>query len=211
MYLPAAFTVAELDAVVTLARIAGFGHVVVATDDGLLSTPVPFLIDGDGGRVRMHVARPNGVWSAAPCRALLIVPVSDAYVSPGWYPSKAEHGKVVPTWNYEVVHAHGSLVAHDDADWVRSQIDDLTALNEAPLERPWTTADAPAEFIAALQRGIVGVELIVDRWDGKRKLSQNRPEADRHGAIEGMESSGLRGSPAITAAMRSALPDHGDG
>ena len=130
----------------------------------------------------MHLARPNPVWKSAPCRALLIVPVTDAYVSPSWYPSKAEHGKVVPTWNYEIVHAHGALVAHDDPAWVRAQIDDLTALNEAPLAQPWATTDAPGDYIESLQLAIVGVELVVDRFEGKRKLSQNRSAGDRAGA-----------------------------
>jgi transcriptional regulator len=128
--------------------------------------------------------------------------VSDAYVSPGWYPSKAEHGKVVPTWNYEVVHAHGELVVHDDPAWVRDQIEALTDQNEAALDRAWQVADAPEDYIAALQRGIVGVELVVSRWAGKRKLSQNRPDEDRAGAIVGMERSALRGSAAVTDAMR---------
>jgi transcriptional regulator len=202
MYRTPAFTEDDVTVLVALARTAGFGHLVVSTADGLLSTPVPFVIADDGGRVRMHLARPNAVWKAAPCGALLIVPVSDAYVSPGWYPSKAEHGKVVPTWNYEIVQVHGQLVAHDDVDWVRTQIDDLTALNESRLAQPWATTDAPAEFVDAMQRGIVGIELVVDRLEGKRKLSQNRPDADRAGAVEGMEAAGLRGAAAASAAMR---------
>ena len=146
--------------------------------------------------------RANCCWCAAPCRALLIVPVGDAYVSPSWYPSKAEHGKVVPTWNYEVVHVHGSLVAHDDAEWVRAQLDDLTTLNESVLPEPWAIADAPAEYIDGLQRAIVGVELVVDRLEGKRKLSQNRSDDDRAGAAAGMTAAGLRGSGAVHAPMR---------
>jgi transcriptional regulator len=202
MYRPPSFAVDDIDVIVGLARSAGFGHLVVSTDAGPLSTPVPFVIADDGSVVRMHLARPNPVWRAAPCRALLIVPVIDAYVSPSWYPSKAEHGKVVPTWNYEVVHVHGSLVAHDDAAWVRAQLDDLTTLNESALPEPWATADAPAEYIEGLQRAIVGVELVVDRLEGKRKLSQNRSDEDRAGAAAGMAESGLRGSVAVHVSMR---------
>ena len=98
------------------------------------------------------------MWRAAPCSALLIVPVSDTYVSPSWYPSKAEHGKVVPTWNYEVVHVHGELVAHDDPVWVEQLVRDLTALNESRLSEPWSVDDAPADYIVQMVRGIVGVE-----------------------------------------------------
>ena len=199
---PAAFSVDGRRRRSTLARTAGFGHLVVVGPDGLSATPVPFVVDDAGASVRMHLARPNDVWRAAPCGALLIVPVSDAYVSPSWYPSKAEHGKVVPTWNYEVVHAHGELVVHDDPAWVRDQIEALTALNESPLHRPWHVGDAPEDYIEALQRGIVGVELVVSRWEGKRKLSQNRPDDDRAGVLTGMERSALRGSEAVVAAMR---------
>jgi transcriptional regulator len=202
MYVPPAFAVDDVGAAVSLARTAGFGHLVVVAPDGLTATPVPFVVDDAGAAVRMHLARPNDVWRAAPCRALLVVPVSDAYVSPSWYPSKAEHGKVVPTWNYEVVHAHGELAVHEDAAWVGRQIDDLTAQHESSFDAPWHVADAPAEFVDALQRGIVGVELAVTRWEAKRKLSQNRPEADRAGALAGMERAGLRGAAAVVDAMR---------
>lgn len=202
MYLPAAFAMDDAGAMVALARTAGFGHLVVTGADGLSATPVPFVVDDAGASVRMHLARPNDVWRAAPCSALLIVPVSDAYVSPGWYPSKAAHGKVVPTWNYEVVHAHGELVVHDDPAWVRDQIEALTDLNESVLPDPWHVGDAPAGFIDQLQRGIVGVELVVSRWEAKRKLSQNRPDEDRAGALAGMDRAALRGSAAVTRAMQ---------
>jgi transcriptional regulator len=202
MYRPAAFAEDDTATLVALARRAGFGHLVVVVDGAPVSTPVPFVIDDAGTSVRMHVARPNDVWRAAPCAALLVVPVSDAYVSPSWYPSKAEHGKVVPTWNYEVVHAHGRLVAHDDADWVRRQITDLTDTNEAPLADPWSVDDPPGGYVEQLQRGIVGVELVVDRLEGKRKLGQNRGDDDRLGAADRMARAGLRGAPDVSRAMR---------
>ena len=203
MYRPAAFSVDDGTAV-ELARAIGFGHLVVAGADGLSATPVPFVLDADGTSVHMHLARPNDVWRAAPAAALLIVPISDAYVSPGWYPSKAEHGKVVPTWNYEVVHAHGALVAHDDPVWVRTQIEALTDRNEAALDPAWAVGDAPDGFVDQLQRGIVGVELVVARWEGKRKLSQNRSDDDRLGAADGMHAADLRGGGVVSRAMRQA-------
>jgi len=173
-----------------MVRSAGYGHLVVVGDDGLTATPMPFLVDDDLTVVRAHLARANSVWRTAPCDALLIVPTVDAYVSPGWYPSKAEHGRVVPTWNYEVVHLHGRLVAHDEAEWVGRLVRDLTEIHEARLPDPWSVDDAPPEFVDAQLRAIVGVELDVARVEGKRKLSQNRSEADRTGAIAGLRSQG---------------------
>ncbi len=120
MYLPPSFVEDDLAVLAEMIESVGFGHLVVAGPDGLASTPLPVLVSlGDTITLRGHLARPNAVWQSAPCDALLIVPVSDAYITPSWYPSKTEHGKVVPTWNYEVVHAHGRLIAHDDPVWVR--------------------------------------------------------------------------------------------
>ncbi|HSH11045.1 MAG TPA: FMN-binding negative transcriptional regulator [Ilumatobacter sp.] len=181
MYLPQHFREDDTVAAVAMARRAGFGHLVVAGPDGLSSTPLPFLISDAGTQVRAHLARPNSIWKLAPCDALLIVPVDDNYISPSWYPSKAEHGKVVPTWNYEVVHLHGRLVARDDAEWTSAMVRDLTDLHEATLPTPWSVDDAPPEYVEQLMRGIVGIELEVSRIEAKRKLSQNKSDADRAG------------------------------
>jgi transcriptional regulator len=203
VYRAPAFVEDDATTIVRLARQAGFGHLnVVGVDGSLVSTPVPFLIDDDGRQIRAHLARPNPVWRAAPCRALLVVPVSDTYVSPNWYPSKREHGKVVPTWNYEVVHVHGDLIAHDDPVWIEQQIRDLTDLHESRFDRPWSVDDAPDGYIEKTARGIVGIELAVDRLDGKRKLSQNRDDADTAGVLTALEASDARGADAVAAAMR---------
>lgn len=202
MYTPRHFAEERDEVTLALMRAAGFGHLVVTTDDGLDATPIPFLVDDEMSVVRAHVARPNPVWRLAPCDALLIVPVTDAYVSPSWYPSKAEHGKVVPTWNYEVVHVHGRLVAHDDDDWIFRQINDLTEFNESPLPTPWGVADAPDDYIAATQRGVVGIELTVDRIVAKRKLSQNRPDADVEGVVRGLGERGDGRSRAVVDGMQ---------
>jgi transcriptional regulator len=206
VYVPAAFVEDRGDVVVELVRQAGFGHLVVVGDEGLVSTPMPFVVDDELTSLRAHVARPNRIWRSAPCDALVVVPVTDAYVSPGWYPSKAAHGEVVPTWSYEVVHLHGRLIAHDDADWVHRQVNDLTDTNEATLPEPWAVADAPDEYITKLRRGIVGVELVVGRVDAKRKLSQNRTDADRAGALDGLTARDAR-SATVAAAMRSMEDD----
>ena len=192
MYLPHHFTEDDTESAVAMVRSARFGHLVATGPDGLTSTPLPFLISDDGGQVRAHLARPNPIWKLAPCDALLVVPVSDAYISPSWYPSKAQHGKVVPTWNYEVVHLHGRLVIHDDADWTGSMVRDLTDLHESVLPTPWSVDDAPDGYIDQLQRGIVGVEHLVSRIEAKRKLSQNRSDEDRAGVIAALTDSPLR-------------------
>lgn len=181
MYLPQHFREDDTGAAVAMARSSGFGHLVVAGPDGPESTPIPFLISDAGTQIRAHLARPNSIWKLAPCDALLIVPVDDNYISPSWYPSKAEHGKVVPTWNYEVVHLHGRLVARDDAEWTSAMVRDLTDLHEATLPTPWSVDDAPADYVEQLMRGIVGIELDVSRIEAKRKLSQNKSDADRAG------------------------------
>ena len=201
MHLPRHFTEDSTEAAVAMARSAGFGHLVVTGTDGLVSTPVPFLISDDGTQMRAHLARPNSIWKLAPCDALLVVPVSDAYISPSWYPSKAEHGKVVPTWNYEVVHLHGRLIAHDAAEWTATMVGDLTDLNEAERPAPWSVDDAPADFTDGLMRGIVGIELEVVRIDAKRRLSQNKSEVDRAGAIACLAGSPSPNARALGKAM----------
>lgn len=199
MYRPTNFAEDDLGLLVGLVRSVDFGHLVTVSGDAITSTPIPFVIDDDGATVRGHLARPNRLWRDAPCRALMIVPVTDAYVSPSWYPSKQVDGRVVPTWNYEVVHAHGDLVAHDDADWIERQVRDLTARNERHRGRPWSVDDAPSDFVARMLRGIVGVELRVDRLEGKRKLSQNMTADDVAGAIDGLEHNGHRAREIATA------------
>lgn len=200
MYVPSHFAEDRPDVVLGLLRRAGFGHLVCTDDEGPTSTPLPFVVDDAMTSVSAHLARPNRIWRLAPCRALLVVPVGDAYVSPSWYPTKAETGKVVPTWNYEVVHVHGRLVAHDDPAWIRRQVDELTDRNESARAEPWSVDDAPADFVDGLVRAIVGVELVVERVVAKRKLSQNRPEPDVAGVIHGLREVGGR-SASVADAM----------
>jgi transcriptional regulator len=201
MFLPRHFAETDPAEIAGLLRRAGFGHLVVAAPEGLAATPLPFVVDDELTSVRAHLARPNDVWRLAPCDALVVVPVSDAYVSPGWYPSKSVDGRVVPTWNYEVVHLHGRLVVHDDADWVRRQISELTDLNESAMPAPWEVADAPDDFIDQLQRGIVGVELEVTRVEAKRKLSQNKSADDVAGAVAGLRAASNPRAAVVAAAM----------
>lgn len=168
-----------------MARSAAFGHLTVAGPDGLASTPMPFLIDDEATLIRGHLARRNPILATAPVDALLVVPVDDAYISPGWYPSKREHGKVVPTWNYEVVHLHGRLVTHD-SPWTLDIVRELTDLHEAEMPQPWSVDDAPDDYIDGLLKSIVGVSLDVTRVEAKRKLSQNKTAPDIDGTIAGL-------------------------
>ncbi|HEY8818854.1 MAG TPA: FMN-binding negative transcriptional regulator, partial [Candidatus Limnocylindrales bacterium] len=145
-------------------------------------------------------ARNNGQWRVpAIGEALVIVQGPDAYISPAWYTTKREHGRVVPTWNYVTAHVHGRLEIHDDPDWVEANVRRLTAKYEATRAEPWSVDDAPETYIAGQLKAIVGVEIVIDRVEGKVKLSQNRSDADITGAIEGLEE---RGEHRVSAAMR---------
>ena len=182
MYRPPAFA-AEADEIAALIDEFALAQLIVATPDGLLATPVPLIRRGQS--LVGHLARPNAVWQHEG-QALAIFTGPQAYISPNWYPSKQIDGKVVPTWNYETVHVHGRLIAHDDASWKQELVSQLTDTFEAAQPKPWSASDAPADYLASTLRGIVGIELVDLRIEGKRKLSQNRNDADREGAIAGL-------------------------
>ncbi|MGH1503825.1 MAG: FMN-binding negative transcriptional regulator [Acidimicrobiales bacterium] len=210
MYVPPAFAVpSSTEALDALRRVA-FGHLVTIDPGGSgapTSTPLPFVVDDDLSELRAHIARGNPHWrQLGGLSALMIVTGPDAYVSPRWYPSKAEHGKVVPTWNYEVVHVHGTVEVIEDADWLRSMVSDLTDHHEARIDDPadsrvWEVTDAPTSFIDAQLRAIVGVRLEITSVVAKRKLSQNRPPADRAGVRAGLARSEGAGARATAEAM----------
>ena len=144
---------------------------------GLEANHIPVLVSGDV--LRGHIARANPVWREAEPQALAIFTGRDDYISPSWYPSKQEHGRVVPTWNYSVVHAHGTLEFYHDIERLRAIVDALTRTHEAQFSQPWSITDAPPDYIDGLLNAIVGFDLKVTRLEGKFKQSQNRPEADR--------------------------------
>lgn len=190
MYLPAHFNVtdtATLQALVQARPLATWAMVV----DGLpVVNHVPFMLDptrGEHGTLVGHVARANPVWRT-PGPSVLAFQGDQAYVSPGWYPSKHEHGKVVPTWNYAVVHAHGTPVVVEDRAALRAIVEGLTRVHEAARPRPWAVADAPPDYIDTLLGAIVGIEVPVQRWVGKFKLSQNQTAANRHGVVQGLQA-----------------------
>ncbi|HUN30544.1 MAG TPA: FMN-binding negative transcriptional regulator [Trebonia sp.] len=193
MYVPAHFAVDEA-AVHDLLVRHGAADLVTLTDDGLVATMLPFAYvpeAGSRGSLYGHLARNNTQWKL-PARgeSLAIVRGPDAYISPGFYASKAEHGRVVPTWNYVTAHVYGQLIVHDDAGWTESVVRRLTQKHEASSARPWSVDDAPPAFIAGQLRAIVGIELVITRIEAKAKLSQNRPEQDIPGIIAGLRERG---------------------
>jgi transcriptional regulator len=193
MYTPAHF-IPNSETVQQLLNHPGAANLVTMTPQGLLATLLPVVYDpdvGEHGALQGHLARNNMQWSEpAVGEALAIIQGADAYVSPSWYASKAEHGRVVPTWNYTTAHVYGRLVIHDDPDWVSRQVRRLTGVHEAGFDHPWSVDDAPERFIAGQLRAIVGVELVITRIEAKAKLSQNRPVADIDGVVAGLTARG---------------------
>jgi len=205
MYIPAHFA-ASPEAVQDLLSFPGAANLVTMTDRGLLATLLPFAFDpavGEHGALQAHMARNNPQWSSAPAgHALAIIQGPDNYISPSWYASKAEHGRVVPTWNYSTVHVYGELVVHDDAGWLARHVRHLTRLHESGREDPWAVDDAPEKFIAGQLRAIVGVELVITRIEGKEKLSQNRSAADAQGVAAGLRTAGREAGAAAVERVR---------
>ncbi|WP_426766230.1 FMN-binding negative transcriptional regulator [Pseudarthrobacter sp. 1G09] len=199
MYIPAHFA-AGPDAVRHLLATPGAANLITMTDGGLLATLLPFVYEpdvGEHGALHAHVARNNPQASAAVAgEALAIIQGPDAYISPSWYASKAEHGRVVPTWNYSTAHVYGQLVVHDDAGWLARHVRRLTDRHEGEREHPWSVGDAPEKFIAGQLRAIVGIELLITRIEAKEKLSQNRSAADAAGVVAGLRSGGQEASAA---------------
>lgn len=194
MYTPPAFRDDDRASVHATIEAAGLATLVTMTAQGLIGTPLPFLLardEGPLGTLYGHVARANPQWrEPAVGEALAIFAGPDAYVSPGWYATKAEHGRVVPTWNYAAVHAYGVAEFFEDAGRLRDVVAGLTTRHEAGRAAPWAVDDAPEPFVQAQLKGIVGVRLALSRVEGKRKFSQNRSAADRAGVVAGLRAEG---------------------
>ena len=210
MYNPAQFEERRPDVLHALIRAQAFAALVVSDAGGLEVNHLPMLLDaraGAHGSILAHVSRANPLVSraAGATAAVAIFQGAQGYISPSWYPSKAETHRVVPTWNYAVVHAHGELRLHDDVDWLRAHVGALTAAHEKGREQPWRVEDAEPGYLAAQLRGIVGLELRITRLEGKWKLGQNRSEADRQGMLAGLERQGDAASIALAALIRQSL------
>jgi transcriptional regulator len=180
MYLPQAFAMDETDA---RSAIGTGGVALLVThrpEDGFDAVTLPLMLRGN--TLVGHVAKANPIWKRSGEVFVTFTPL-DGYVSPSWYPSKQEHGRVVPTWNYITVHVHGTMQAHEDSQWIREVVSDLTDLHEHRIGSGWKLSDAPPDFVESQLRAIVGVEIAIQRIEGKAKLSQNRPPADVEGVI----------------------------
>ena len=207
MYVPAHFKPDDAE-VLELLGSGRAANLITASSDGLLATMLPLVYDGPEARPGLgpwgallgHVARNNGQWKTpAIGEAMVILAGPDAYISPAWYATKREHGRVVPTWNYITAHVYGRLVIHDDLVWVEANVRRLADHHERSRVEPWSVDDAPEPYIAGQLKAIVGVEILIDRVEGKWKLSQNRSDADIAGTIEGLEATGEKD---VSAAMR---------
>jgi transcriptional regulator len=204
MYIPDHFRERDLEALHRLMRSRALATLVTCFAGDLSANHIPlYLTIAANGQslLRGHIARANPLAQAArePLAALAIFHGPQSYVSPSWYPAKAEHGKVVPTWNYVAVHAQGNLRLVDDADWLRHQLEDLTAQQEAGFRAPWSLADAPEIFIERLSAAIVGVELTVDKLEGKWKVSQNQTAQTREQIARGLTERGDSGDAEMAA------------
>ena len=193
MYVPPAFREDDPLILHELMRAARLSNLVTATADGPIATPLPLLLaeaEGERGVLYGHVAKANIQWRTPVIgEALAIFMGPDAYVTPSWYAAKAEHGKVVPTWNYAAVHAYGTVEFFEDEQRLLEVVTRLTRLHEGTRTTPWQVSDAPEAFIKSQLRGIVGLRLPISRLEGKRKMSQNRSVADRAGVAQGLAES----------------------
>jgi transcriptional regulator len=195
VYQPQHFRKDNLDAQHAHIRAQPLGVLISAGASGLVANHIPFTLyptEGPFGTLRCHVSRANQQWRDLQTveECLVVFPGPQAYITPSWYATKRETGKVVPTWNYATVHAWGRPIVTDEVVWLRRQIDDLTEVNEGRLPSPWHVDDAPEDFIASQMQGIIGIEFAITRIEGKWKMSQNRPEADRVGVAEGLAAQG---------------------
>ena len=207
MYQPAHFVEPDADTLLALMKAHPLATLIRGGAE-LAADTLPLEVErvGEGWRIAGHVARANALWREAdgqPVLALFQGP--QGYVSPTWYPSKAQHGKVVPTWNYAMVQVHGTLRAMEDREWLHALVTRLTERHEGGRAAPWHVTDAPPDYIDAMLKAIVGIEIEVTRVEGKFKLSQNRPAEDRTGVVLGLEVDATAGLQAEADALAQAM------
>ncbi len=206
MYVPKAFAVTELDELQRMISASRLALLVSHGEQGLLASHLPLLLvpgEGEFGTLYGHFARANPQWRElqAGAEVLVVFQGDEAYVSPSFYPSKAEHGKVVPTWNYQAVHAYGRAEVFDERERLLALVSALSDRHEQPRAQPWAVSDAPADYLEPMLRAIVGFALPISRLQGKAKLSQNKSDADRAGVRAGLAASALDSERRLGAAM----------
>jgi len=214
MYVPSHFATDEADALIARLARRWAGVLITVDADGTpIGTHMPILWDVEHKIATGHIARANPQWKQGDGRGLIVLSGAEAYVTPSWYPSKAEHGKTVPTWNYEAVHLSGRVEWFDDGPSLEAVVADISRAHEHDRPAPWAIGDAPRQYIGALLRGIVGVRLHADRIEAKRKLSQNKSEADFNGVAHGLAQTDDAMSQEVGALMRAtrAVSDDPDG
>ena len=210
MYIPTLYEEKDLTVLHALIRAHPLATWATQGEGEIIVNHLPFVLDtsrGPYGTLMGHVARANPVWQSASrtVPSALIFRGPDAYVSPSWYPSKHDHGKVVPTWNYAVVHARGMPVVIRDRAWLLDHVTRLTDLHEAGQAQPWKVTDAPHEFIAQMTRNIVGIEIPIAKIFGKWKISQNRSNDDRLGVVAGLRAQGDSQATEMAALVAQAI------
>lgn len=215
MYQPPHFREDDLDVQHALIRAYPLGLLITTGASGLMANSVPFHLDAatsEKGTLRLHLAKANPQWRdlADGAELLVVFQGADSYVTPSWYETKRETGKVVPTWNYAVVQVRGTARVIDDADWLLAQITALTRQHEAPREKPWAVTDAPDAYVKAQMKGIVGVEIEITAIEGKWKVSQNRPIADREGVAAGLGETAGQGEMMDLVRRYGGLPEAGE-
>ena len=205
MYIPAHFSIKNLELMHTIIQTHPLGVLVTMTPEGLDANHIPFELDAARDVLTAHVARANPVWQQCGngMDALVIFRGEESYISPNWYPSKHEFHRQVPTWNYEVVHVHGRMVVQDTEKFVRGVVGRLTRKHEAIEAKPWKMGDSTPEFIDGMLKAIVGIEITITRMEGKAKLSQNREDRDRLNASDVLAR---QGDLELANAMRNAKP-----
>lgn len=217
MYQVAAFREERIDVMHALIRTHPLAVLVTSAGGTLEANHLPLLIDplpSPQGTLRGHVARANPLWrqvhgTGYENEVLAVFQGPQVYVTPSWYPEKRTSGKVVPTWNYAVVHARGPLIIHDDRDWLRDLVSRLTDQQEAGLPQPWGINDAPADYIERMLGAIVGIEIPLTRIEGKWKVSQNKADADRAGVVDGLAQSADPQAQAMAGLVAESLAKGG--
>lgn len=210
MYTPKHFEEPRIEVIHELMRARPLATLVTLASSGINANHIPLhLIDQPApfGTLHGHVARANPLWNdfVKEVEVLAIFHGPDSYITPNWYATKQETGKVVPTWNYAVVHAYGTLRIIDDAAWVRAQIEALTTHHEASFAQPWSVSDAPHEYTEKLLGAIVGFDIVINRLVGKWKVSQNQPAQNQAGVIEGLSNSGQHDAAAMAALVAAGV------